>query len=115
MTYNKSISNEKIRAISSKLTQITKEETQRYDLLGQPFGETGREEWSGLEHCVYLGLQHCQDFEKKAKYYVERKVEDLKSEDPRRSIVAALSMHNSGKKFTCIDFYGDKQRSRNGN
>lgn len=91
---------EALRLIKSKLREITVEEAMGLELLGQPFG-------SNLEHCIFLGLKYCPNFENKVRYYVERK--ELSSEDYRNQV--RLMAHTLPHQIVFIDFYGERKHS----
>lgn len=64
-----------------KLKQITSKEAREkgYKLLGQGWG-------TNLEYCIYEGVLHCKNFEKRAKYYVI--LSHIKSGDPRHKFAS---------------------------
>lgn len=109
----KHISKRKIKRITKKLEEISEEESRKYKCIGTPLG---MEElfpnslFSGIEHCVYLGLVHGNNFEKKAKYYVRRDPNNLPLNDERNKIIFAISPTlPKWKKLVVVDFYGNKK------
>jgi hypothetical protein len=86
--------------LSRRLKRIGEEEAGSYHLLGSPFGES-------LEHCIFLGLKYCKNFEKEVKYYVIR--ENLPSDNERRVIASEIKRVAPWKNFVAIDFYGDRR------
>jgi len=46
-----------------QLKKISLKESKKYKLLGEALG-------INLDHCIEEGMLHCENFEKRAKYYV---------------------------------------------
>lgn len=66
----------------NNLKQITSEEAEKYDELGEAFGVD-------LDHCIREGKLHCKNFEKRAKYYVI--IRHIKSETGEHKFITNQS------------------------
>jgi len=68
------VSLERLKNIASRLQEITTDKAVNYNLIGSPFG-------ASLEHCIFLGIKYCPNFEERVKYYVA--LSEIPASDPR--------------------------------
>jgi len=112
-TTGKVVSIRKVKKITKRLEEITEEEAKKHTQMCTPLGMEEllpTSAFSGIEHCVYLGLINENNFEKKVKYYVKKDPYNLPQNDYRRNIVSIIGpILPPFKKFVVVDFYGDKK------
>ncbi|HLC53867.1 MAG TPA: hypothetical protein VJK03_04965 [Candidatus Nanoarchaeia archaeon] len=89
---------EALSHIKNQLQEMSEKEAQKkhLPLLGQPWG-------ASLEHCIFLGLKYCEDFEKKVRYYGIRR--NLDPSDYRYQLSRVPLPHP----LVAIDFYGERK------
>jgi hypothetical protein len=77
------------------LEEIAANQREGKELLGQAYGRD-------LGHCVYIGMRHCSDFAKRAKWYYSNNEQDKHLEELKKVQPGTIK----------VEFYGraeDKQ------